>query len=285
MDISRDFLGHVLKINRAHEHLEHLEREIAAWFDGNKHFTHCIEPDPNEPTKLDLKLTADKIPIDPFSLIVGDIVHNIRSSLDYIAFELACANHGSLSQEEARSSQFPILGDVDKNGVSGTGPARFRSSSMIQYVSSSAQALIESVQPYHLGGKFREHPLWILNELVNIDKHRFLHIAAASLQELNISKLIMSKESLRLGETIIGEESTVVASFYNVRPIDPDTTVDMHITPKVGMAFGDGPYRQWLVHGTLGNVHTYVAQEVLMPLWKFFPEEIFRHDAPPSEIA
>ena len=35
-----------------------------------------------------------------------------------------------------------------------------------------AIAVIKSLQPYQRGNAFRDHPLWHLNELSNIDKHR-----------------------------------------------------------------------------------------------------------------
>ena len=41
-------------------------------------------------------------------------------------------------------------------------------------------ALIESLQPYQKGDKaYKAHPLWLLNELCNVDKHVVLPIRAS----------------------------------------------------------------------------------------------------------
>ena len=51
-------------------------------------------------------------------------------------------------------------------------------------------ALIETLQPYHTREKGRDytrHPLWVLNKLDNIDKHRRLTLAAGVARHAHVS--------------------------------------------------------------------------------------------------
>src|SRR5207249_10290034 len=49
------------------------------------------------------------------------------SGLDHLVFALAVKYSGSLSEENARDCQFPIIGDETKKGKGGSGPDIFRS--------------------------------------------------------------------------------------------------------------------------------------------------------------
>ena len=271
MTTSTESFGHVLKINWARDHLQQLERQMRAWFDGKRRFAFSVEPDPNMPSKWLVKLTADKIPLRPYSLIIGDIVNNLRSSLDYIAYELAIAHSKVLTKKQARSCQFPIVGDEDRNGVGGAGAKNWKTnSSTIQCIDPNAQAVIEGVQPFKLGGDFREHPLWHLQELSNINKHRFLHIAAACATPITIQDCILDPQSLLLKIPIAADETpTVVAELKGIRTIDPNKTVDMNVSAEIRLAFADGPMRPLLVLEALGRIHQFVRKEVLLPLEQF----------------
>lgn len=55
---------------------------------------------------------------------------------------------------------------------------------MLKGVSSKAAALIETLQPYSTGEKALS-PLWHLNPLSNIDKHRTLHLTGGTVQSFN----------------------------------------------------------------------------------------------------
>ena len=57
-------------------------------------------------------------------------------------------------------------------------PNRGSGLDQIRFIDPKAQAEIERLQPYHLGNAFDQDPLWRLQELNNIDKHRVVHVAA-----------------------------------------------------------------------------------------------------------
>ena len=53
---------------------------------------------------------------------------------------------------------------------------------MIQGVSTSAEAIIDSLQPYHRGANAEEDALWVLRELNNVDKHRLLLVTTITME-------------------------------------------------------------------------------------------------------
>ena len=56
------------------------------------------------------------------------------------------------------------------------GGAKGQEKSKIGFIHPDAANLIKAIQPHLKGTKYKEDPLWILNELERIDKHRTLHI-------------------------------------------------------------------------------------------------------------
>jgi hypothetical protein len=99
-----------------------------------------------------------KIP-DSISLRLGDAVHNLRSSLDYIAYAMVRAN----GKEPTRDTCFPIADPAKKYTPSFAERATHG-------MSVAAQREIDSVQPYNTGNP----TLWNLHRLDIEDKHRLL---------------------------------------------------------------------------------------------------------------
>src|SRR5207248_1277573 len=96
---------------------------------------------------------------------MGDALQNMRASLDHLALALAEANLGERSPPEVEEeSQFPIYTD----------PGRWRRghARRVGSVSDDARAIIEGLQPYQRGDDWKSHPLWVLRQLSDFDKHR-----------------------------------------------------------------------------------------------------------------
>jgi len=104
-------------------------------------------------------------------LCLGDIMHNFRSALDHLTYQLALWNTGGHVSRPKRV-QFPILDD----------PAHFQSArgDALRDVHPDHQAIIERFQPYRriaeglaIGPHF--HSFAVLRDLDNADKVRFLN--------------------------------------------------------------------------------------------------------------
>ncbi len=123
-------------------------------------------------------LSAHDLPaMDPtWSLRVGDVVHNLRSALDHLAWQLVILD-GAKPDEK---TLFPVR----KSAVSKTGqsaPTQLRPAVRNREILDA----LESVQPY-LGpdgqpANYAENPLWRLHRLDIIDKHRLLLVVRAAL--------------------------------------------------------------------------------------------------------
>jgi hypothetical protein len=125
---------------------------------------------------------ANLNPAPPLRIAVlcGDFVHNLRSSLDHLARALVLENAGTPS-DTPPTTQFPICQDRL------TRADDIRDVTVVGGISAEAEYLIDTVQPYQRVDDPTLHPLWLLHELWNIDKHRTLTVAGVNLGRVTIS--------------------------------------------------------------------------------------------------
>jgi hypothetical protein len=157
-----------LKLARADEHLQELQREIV-WFAASDPYTVRYETD-EEGRRHVWMGPVGNAPVR-VALLAGDIVHNLHSGLDHLALALSEANAGGhVMPRVERDSEFPIFIERDK--------FRKGRAKRIGMAASRAQALIQRAQPYRRWQDPSSHPLWQLYLLSNYDKHRRLPIAS-----------------------------------------------------------------------------------------------------------
>lgn len=92
-------------------------------------------------------------------------MQNLRSALDHLANELVVAEGNTPGSRTA----FPLFEDrlLEQNGKTAE-----RNLWVSGGIDLRALALIEEAQPYHRVEDPTAHPLWVLRELSNVDKHR-----------------------------------------------------------------------------------------------------------------
>jgi hypothetical protein len=102
--------------------------------------------------------------------ITGDVLHNLRSALDNLAYELALAYTGDpLPPRIAADSMFPLFAEE------GTDTGK-RLKRILKGVHPEARAIIQGMQPYNPGHGGRRNIRWVLNDLNAKDKHRLPHL-------------------------------------------------------------------------------------------------------------
>jgi hypothetical protein len=123
--------------------------------------------------------------------IAGDVVHNLRASLDYIVEELVkSSGHTPMFQH-----QFPICADAD-------GFAAALKKGKLNGVPAKPLRLIKGCQPYQVEPEARPvHPVIQLHRLSNRDKHHVLAISA-------LNAAFRSKFVGKDGRVLRSEEST-----------------------------------------------------------------------------
>jgi hypothetical protein len=148
------------KIDHAKTHLDLVKAEVKRYMDANQsEFVPNASSTPDQPTFT----VKPKSPIpEIIGLIVGDCLQNLRTSLDYLVWELVLAAGNTPNKENMFPVAFKLKSFQDAV-----------SAGRLQGVNPAAIALIESIQPYH-DGQPDATSIAVLNELTNINKHRRL---------------------------------------------------------------------------------------------------------------
>ena len=108
-----------------------------------------------------------------WAVLLGDAIHNLRSALDHLIWQLVLLDTG---KEGSNENQFPIVSTGDrywsttKNGGPSTRDTRLRG------VSEEHRAIIDACQPYRILRPKEVEALAALRDLSNHDKHRLLHV-------------------------------------------------------------------------------------------------------------
>jgi hypothetical protein len=151
------------KIEWTNQRIKDFEPILKAFGDAN---TYKMRSEYNSETGRLLLVFTDcmPLPID-LSILTGEALYQLRSALDHLFWQLVIANRRTPNTSHA----FPIYWESEKY--------KARIKSIEQDVSASAAKRIGSYQPFKRGTAFESDPLWVLQELNNIDKHRFLLVA------------------------------------------------------------------------------------------------------------
>jgi hypothetical protein len=211
-----EFASCWLKLGRAEEHANTFYRELKTWVDSDPYVIgKKVNTDGSRHSNF-IKDIKTSPPLDRWSCIVGDCIHNLRSALDHFIFGAAIRESGKNPPPDDRSLQFPISDS----------PAKFAGQAWrIRELSLGVRAEIERMQPYN-----RRHPsvpplLGLLRDLDDFDKHRLLNIVVSQVGEGKFSFLSLvgnpvvdyRKDGLELGAEI---------AWFTIDP--PQLKVDYH---------------------------------------------------------
>jgi hypothetical protein len=147
-----------MKARRADEHFQSLEKGLAEW--ATKPYTVI------EKTDFEKALHIVRIEITPtpeiIAMLLGDFVCCLRSSLDQLAWGLAHLDTKRIfSERDQRNIAFPVFRIDDST---------YRD--RLKLFPATVAKEIDPFQPYHRCNAYRDDPLWQLNELWTLDKHR-----------------------------------------------------------------------------------------------------------------
>ncbi len=151
-----------LKLIRAETHLEAFKAEITAYQRREPHtIVGDFELERPDGQHYVFRARIFEEPDPRWGLIAGDFTHNIRSALDYLAWQLVIL----AGNTPTKRTQFPIFSLPDHFTK--------RSGPMTEGMRPDHVTLLESLQPYH-ASRLEVAPLAVLNTLSNRDKHRVL---------------------------------------------------------------------------------------------------------------
>ena len=146
-----------LKVERAKEHIADLDNAIRRFSESDPYEISTKEKKAIEHIAFYVA-KINPVP-DHISLILGDAVHNLRSALDHLAWQLVEAG-GRIPD---RDTMFPIC-QIPKNYAAALKGGK------IKGVHPNAEKLISAMQPYPT----RDQTLWEINRLDIGDKHQLI---------------------------------------------------------------------------------------------------------------
>jgi hypothetical protein len=158
------------KLDRAKQLETELQTEIKTYFDSHP-YEVGTKTDSQSQRLIYYVAKADKVP-QKLALLTGDVIQNLRSSLDHLAYLLYTMGPGNGTQ--GNHIYFPIAQDratYEKEKHRKTAG-----------MSQAAMNLIDSVKPYKSGNDL----LWKIHELNRIDKHRLLVTVGSSYRSMDI---------------------------------------------------------------------------------------------------
>lgn len=234
------------KVFRAKQHLDEIKAELAG-YEGRHPYVAVRDrnTDPN-PRVWTYRAHLAKKPSPDIALMVGDVVHNLRTALDYVVAELVPLNR-------RRKCKFPVIHSDILATDPQTGEYLDRSegaailrndfTSAVFGMDTDAAAFIYSLQPGKAPYDASTHPLAILSALDDADKHCELITVTLGIKDPEATLNYRNQFDLILKADPPGtvvEEGGIVAQFI-IRPRELKTYItDQGMVDMVIAALADG---------------------------------------------
>lgn len=208
-----------------------------------------LETEANLRTRIGTTKVRIKKPVPPMiGAIVGDILHNLRSALDTLIYDVS-RNH---SDFQPNSTSFPIYGNR-------SGFERKAFTNGLRFSPQSIQLLVQDLQPWKEG-----HPwLWLLH-MANIeDKHRLLTPVASIVKNIDIGLSIKhpsSDEMIKLPQIFLKP-----ADKSQLRDGDPIWTAPLDLSEEISKS--EPVFRFELCFDETAHLGGLTLGETLGPIW------------------
>jgi hypothetical protein len=241
-----------LKTTRAKLHLEDLRERLA--FFGKEPCEFLREDDAKNGLhiiRMKVKDISDEIP-----LVFGDLLYCLRSSLDQLVWCLAKIN---ATPGYPKKTQFPILQERDIP----------RFNKQTSGVPAKALEIIESLQPYNAPTPdgIREHLLWRLNKLCNIDKHTRIPVHGTTGIVTWDTFVPFGSDKILLTQFDDNAEMKFPLSLKSQVALNPRT-------PEFRVMFGDMYWKVQCDFAGIEAIYEFVANSVIPRFAGFFQQAI-----------
>lgn len=224
-----------IKLDRARKHINELQDEINRFLSTSPYSVSSRNDIQSQ--KLIYYVTKAEGTPSIFAVIIGDILHELRSTLDHLACQLVIIETNG-QQIDLKNIAFPIVDDVKTY--------KDFSKPKLKGMHQKAINEIALLRPYKGGNDI----LWRLHKLNNIDKHRFLITVGAASKAVDLSRSIFRQ---------------LISSFDQ----PPNSNLSIN-TPFPELFFTD-PDRQWplKVGSVLFTDHPNTVGDTIEPKFMF----------------
>jgi hypothetical protein len=259
VDEGNPLFGASLKTIRARELYDQL-RERVELFLERKPNEIISERDPDRAGEWSHSIRVREWPDPYFGVIIGDILHNARSALEYLVYELAIFDSGPSFFDPdpvtgwVKRTQFPIFDSEPEFKSKGI--------PMLVGLNSSHQAMIERLQPYYGVKAGPRHPLVALRDLSNVDKHRVVHAIVALVNRISPGKVITTEDRVMV-EVLRFVEGPVVDGAEVVRTRTLASHADATVDVKLNLTLEVTVNGVWPLRSTMLGLVGFVEHEAL----------------------
>jgi hypothetical protein len=248
--------GPLAKIERAQSQIVTLQESVQGFFRDHLYEIGVAEYNPEADNySLRVRSGPKEFPVD-WSLLIGEIAHNLRSALDGVVYQLVRANN----KWPSFNTQFPIflVGKTKRHrGKRKAFIPNFEGKdfadglSMINGVAERHIAVFRRFQPYKRGNGNRKCPLHLLKELNNTDKHRLITVVSptpAMLQfsgmagRVHFKRRVTLRPNAKIGwvrdvpPNKPGGGGVYLLDFATMKLLEPEMKVDVTVTPSIAFA-------------------------------------------------
>jgi hypothetical protein len=247
------------KIFRAQTHFAELQAEIHRYFQTNPgKVVRKAEGDPNQ--YIGTFQARGPIPAR-LPIIIGDCLQNLRSSLDYLVWELVLATNN----EPGKHNMFPVCSTLEAFNNQVLKQRR------LDGVAPDADAEIKALQPYHEGQDFDKAVLWVTDDLCNINKHRRLLVISLSSGMGDIETKTVDGQLFIHVDFATLNKNAKIGPFPIVNgPSGRGLQVEMNSNIVAFVAFNEGAAQNMEVNLVLNGLLNYVSLAVLPRFERFF---------------
>ena len=231
------------KLRRAQEHLELLDNAIGAYLDGHSEVISRVGAFDPETNIVRWKVLPVKEPDIRLAAIIGEFVHDLRSTLDHLAFELSFLDTGGVIPP--RTIAFPccLTRDIEVKNAPPPWNSKTVQKRKLAGINAAHRAMIYRAQPCYRrndtasSAAIARRPrraLADLKDLWNHDKHRSLQpIASAPFHIHGDETSIIPYDCwpigpLRLEPAVLGSplKEGTTAFWMMVKPMGPEPKVE-----------------------------------------------------------
>ncbi|MGQ0647585.1 MAG: hypothetical protein ACT4P7_08425 [Gemmatimonadaceae bacterium] len=247
-------MSHDLKLKWAYRHLEALHQSIERFIEDRPY--RVVEEHNRDAGEYRLRVKVERKNPNHLALRIGDVIFNLRSALDHLAYAVVCKAVGT-SAHPSRI-EFPIFLD----------PPEFTRRGLLNLTEApDAHPVFTRLQPCtgRDPAKRKRHPLWILHELNRIDKHR--HLLAAGAVGGGAFSFSRGAAAVEIGtryahEGAFEDNAEIFSLKYDPSTSDTDVEFDTDVTFDVAFSV-QGPAFGNLVSPLLYHIHDHIRDRVI----------------------
>jgi hypothetical protein len=247
-----------LKIFRAAQHFESLQSELGAYFKSNPG-KMVRQPHTCDNEAVFRFVSKEPVPTR-FGLIMGDILQNLRSALDYLVWELVLA----ANNQPTEKNMFPVCSSLE-SFMHQVGRHR------LDGIAADALAEIKGLQPFNLGPDANKSILLAIEELANINKHRRILLTNLAAAPLQSEQVLVQDNAVWIhdsagGRTRLFDRDTQFGPFPII-----DGKVKMDTQIMAAVTFDEGCAKGMEISSSVMQWSHYIANVMLPRFEKFVP--------------